>query len=255
MLTTGIAADLAYALDPAALATAAGLPPDPWQARLLRSRAPRILVNCSRQTGKSTATGVLAVHTALYEPGALVLLLAPTWRQAGELFRKCLSVYRAAGRPVAAESETALTLTLANGSRIVSLPGKEGTVRSYSGVRLLLIDEAARVPNDLYLAVLPMLAVSNGHLALMSTPFGTRGFFYEAWRARGDWDYYEVPATDCPRISPEFLEQMRRTMGEWWFRQEFMCEFQDAQSAAFRREDIDTAFSEEVEEWDLSSSA
>ncbi len=76
-----------------------------------------------------------------------------------------------------AESETALTLTLDNGNRIVSLPGKEGTIRGYSGARLIVVDEASRVPKDLYVSARPMLVVSGGRLALLSTPFGTRGFF------------------------------------------------------------------------------
>lgn len=239
------------ALDPAALARAAGLEPDGWQMDALYTTAPRLLFNCSRQSGKSTVSAVLAVHTALTEPGSLVLLLSPTLRQSGELFKKCLQVYRAAGRPVAAESETALSLTLENGSRIVSLPGKEGTVRGYSGVRLLIIDEAARVPGDLYLSARPMLAVSGGRLLALSTPFGTRGWWYEAWRSGEDWKRYEVPATMCPRIPADFLEEERRTLGDWWWRQEYGCEFMDAQSQAFTRAEIDQAFGEEVDTWAL----
>lgn len=48
------------------------------------------------------------------------------------------------------QTESALRLELQNGSRIISLPGKEQTVRGFSGVRLLAIDEAARVPDELY---------------------------------------------------------------------------------------------------------
>jgi hypothetical protein len=195
--------------------------------------------------------GVLAVHAALYEPGSLVLLLSPTLRQSQELFKKCLSLYRAADKPIPPESETALTLSLENGSRIVSLPGKEGTVRGYSGVRLLAIDEAARVPDDLYASVRPMLAVSGGRLVALSTPFGTRGWWYEAWRSEEPWERYRITAEACPRISPEFLAEERRNVGEWWFRQEYFCEFLDAQSQAFRREDIEEMFSEEVEGWAL----
>ena len=255
MSATSLAADLGTALDPVLLARRMGLEPDPWQAELLRSAATGVLVNCSRQTGKSTTCGVLAVHTALYDPGSLTLLLSPTLRQSGELFKKCLGVYRALGRPVPAESETALTLTLENGSRIVSLPGKDGSIRGYSGVRLLIVDEASRVPNDLYLAVRPMLAVSGGRLLAPSTPFGTRGWWYEAWRAGESWERYAVPATDCPRIPAAFLAEERRNLGEWWYEQEYCCRFLDAQGAAFRREDIDRAFSEGVETWDLRTSA
>jgi hypothetical protein len=246
-----IAADLALGLDPVLLAERAGLPPDPWQRDVLRSTAPRMLLNCSRQSGKSTMATVLAVHTAVYEPGALTLMLSPTLRQSGELFKRSLGVYRALGRPVPADSETALTLTLENGSRIVSLPGKEATIRGYSGVGLLLVDEAARVPTDLYMATRPMLAVSGGRLVALSTPFGTRGWWYEAWRSDEPWQRVEVPATECPRISAEFLAEEERTIGRFWFDQEYLCRFLDAQSAAFRREDIDRAFEEEVDAWTL----
>jgi hypothetical protein len=247
----GVATDLALALDRAAFARSAGMEPDGWQEDALKSEHPRQLYNCSRQSGKSTVAGILAVHTALYEPGSLVLLLSPTLRQSQELFKKALAVYRSSDHPVPSASETALALTLSNGSRIASLPGKEVTVRGYSGVGLLVVDEAARVPSDLYLSARPMLAVSGGRLIALSTPFGNRGWFYEAWVGSEDWERFEVPATQVPRISPEFLEEERRALGEWWFEQEYMCRFLDAETQAFRREDVEAAFSEEVEVWGL----
>jgi len=243
--------DLATALDPVRLVQRAGRTPDPWQAQILRSTAPRILLNCCRQSGKSATAADLAVHTAIYDPGSLVLLLSPSLRQSGELFKKATATYRALDRPVAAESETALSLTLENGSRIVSLPGQEGTIRGFSGVRLLVVDEAAWVPNDLYVAVRPMLAVSQGRLIVMSTPHGTRGWFYDAWKGDEPWERVEVPATACPRISAEFLAEEQRTIGEWWFSQEYGCQFLNAETQAFRREDIDHAFREEVTTWAL----
>ena len=251
MATRELAMDLARALDPVRLGEQAGIVPDDWQASVLRSGAPRVLLLCARQAGKSTITSILAVHTALYEPGALVLLLSPTLRQSGELFKKCAGVYQALGRPVPSDSESALQLELENGSRIVSLPGKEGTIRGYSGVRLLAIDEAAWVEDSLYLAVRPMLAVSAGRLVALSTPHGTRGWFYEAWRGQEPWERYEVPATSCPRISAQFLAEERRNMGDWWYQQEYMCTFLDAETQAFRREDVDMAFREDVESWEL----
>lgn len=244
------ALDLAVALDPVLLLRMLSIEPDPWQAQVLRSTSPRILLNCSRQSGKSTVSANLAVHTALYQPGALVLLLSPTLRQSQELFRKCLGIYRLVASDVPPESETKLTLELGNGSRIVSLPGKEHTIRGFSGVSLLVVDEAARVPDDLYYSVRPMLAVSSGRLIALSTPFGTRGWWYEAWRSSEPWERYTITAEQCPRISPEFLAEERRSLGEWWFRQEYMCEFLDAETQAFSRELIEAAFGE-VETWKL----
>jgi hypothetical protein len=184
----------------------------------------------------------LALQAAFLEAPALVLLLSPTERQSGELFRdKVKRLYNGLGRPVATTEETALTMTLANGSRIVSLPGKEGTIRCYSGVRLLVIDEAARVPDDLYRTVRPMLAVSGGRLMVLSTPFGKRGFFYQAWAGGAPWKRVKVTADRCPRISPEFLAEERREQGDRWYRQEYECSFEEAEDAVFRQEDIDFA--------------
>lgn len=194
-------------------------------------------------------TAILADHCAFYEPGSPILLLSPSQRQSQELFRKCLDVYRALDRPVPPEAESALRLELENGSRVIALPGKDTTIRGISGVKLLIIDEASRVPDALYMAVRPMLAVSGGRLILLSTPFGSRGFYYDEWKQRALWDYYEVPAEECPRISPEFLEEERRTLGEYWFEQEYHCKFLDAQSASFRSEDIEAVVSPEVHLW------
>ncbi len=243
--------DLAMALDPVQMTRSAGIEPDDWQIRLLRSQSTRLLLNCSRQVGKSTTTAALSDHIAFYEPGSLILLLSPSLRQSQELFRKCLDIYRSLDRPVPSQAENMLSLELENGSRIVSLPGKEGTIRGMSGVRMLIIDEASRVPDALYMSVRPMLAVSGGRLMLLSSPFGTRGFFWEAWKNRAKWDYYQVPATACPRISADFLEEERSNLGEWWFEQEYMCKFLDAQTAAFRSEDIERIVGKEVETWAL----
>lgn len=246
-----LALDLASALDPVQLASKAGLEPDVWQADFLRSDAPRVLLNCCRQSGKSTMTAFLGVHTALYDPGSLVLMLSPSLRQSQEIFKKASNLYQAVGQAAPKQSESALRLELQNGSRIISLPGKEQTVRGFSGVRLLAIDEAARVSDELYYSVRPMLAVSGGRLVALSTPFGSRGWWYEAWRSEETWERYEVPATECPRISQEFLEEEQRTLGEWWFAQEYECKFLDAESQAFQREDVDRAFEEEVQAWAL----
>lgn len=244
---TGIATDLALALDPVLFAQSIGFAPDKWQADVLRSTAPRVLLNCHRQAGKSTIFAAIGVHTALYQPGSLVLLLSPALRQSGELFKKCLAIYKDAGRPVPAESETALTLTLDNGSRIVSLPGKEGTIRGYSGVRLLIVDEASRVPDDLYKSVRPMLAVSGGRLIAGSTPWGKRGWWFTEWHSDEAWDRYEVPATECPRISPEFLAEEQRTLGPYFYQQEYECTFSETTDTLFPFDLIMRAFDNDLE--------
>lgn len=233
--------DLRLALDRVAFARAVGIEPDRWQEDLLRSSADRVLLNCSRQSGKSAMSALLALHRALYHPESLILCLAPALRQSQELFTKIAAFYRSLERPVPPQAERKLSLELENGSRIVTLPGTERTVRGFSGAALLLVDEAARVDDGLYYAVRPMLAVSGGSLTMLSTPFGTRGVFYEEWTNGEGWERYQVPASECPRIPPEFLEEEQRSLGAWHFAQEYECRFMDSVYSVFRSEDIDAA--------------
>src|SRR5262249_19509138 len=144
---------LNLALDPARILAAQGMTPDPWQREVLLCPARQILLNCSRGAGKTRVTSALALHTALFRPGALVLLVSRARRQAGELLRYCKQGNRALGRPLPSIKENEHLIELANCSRIVSLPGREETIRSFQGVNLLILDEAARVPDELYASV------------------------------------------------------------------------------------------------------
>src|SRR5690242_19899699 len=91
-MLNSLAADLRCALDPVAFAIERlGFTPDPWQAKLLRSPSKRHLLNCSRQAGKSTTTSILALHTAIYVPGSLTLLVSPSQRQSRELYGKVVT--------------------------------------------------------------------------------------------------------------------------------------------------------------------
>ena len=233
--------------DPARLMLAAGMEPDPWQQQVLRSRHPQTLLLCSRQAGKSTVAAAIAVSEAFSRAGSLILLLSPSERQSGELAGKVFAFYDAIGAPVAARKRTELQLHLVNGSRIIALPENEKTIRGYSGARLLVVDEAARVSDGLYYAIRPMLAVSRGRLIAMTTPFGKQGWFFEEWESAGAWNRVRITADQCPRIPAAFLEQEKRSLGARWFRQEYFCSFEDVIDAVFAHSDIMAAMSGGVE--------
>jgi hypothetical protein len=214
----------ALAADPAALfAAAVGGPPDPWQLAFLRSVAPRELVVASRQSGKSTATAVLAYHVAAFEPGALVLIVSTGIRSGSETFRKVLDAHRVAGGHVATENESSLRLELVNRSRVVVLPADPETVRGFSAPRLVIVDEAARVPDEMLVALRPMLATSRrGRLIAVTSAAWRSGWFWDAWDSKDSaWRRTLVTAADCPRISPAFLAEERAALGEAIFRQEY----------------------------------
>ncbi len=242
-----MAAELRCALDPVTFAVERlGFEPDQWQADVLRLSHQNTLLNCSRQAGKSTTTAIIALHTALYRPGSLTLLGSPSLRQSRELFVKIIGFLKCLESPPPLEEDNRLSVQLKNGSRVVSLPGTGETVRGFSAPDLIVEDEAAFVEDSFYRAVRPMLAVSGGRLILMSTPYGTRGHFYEAWNAPAEWHRVEVPATDCPRITPEFLQGERKALGNMWFEQEYLCRFADVIDAVFRMADIERALSDDI---------
>jgi len=114
--------DLAHALDPVAFSEdRLNFWPDTWQAQLLHSTAPWIMLNCCRQSGKSTATAMVALHTAIYNSG-LILLVSPSLRQSKELFAKVMGFLKGLDPAEALEEDNRSCCELASGARIVSLP-------------------------------------------------------------------------------------------------------------------------------------
>jgi hypothetical protein len=225
-----------------------GLEPDDPQCEVLRSTSRRGILNCTRQWGKSTVSVAKALHRVLTVPKCLVLVASPGERQSGEWLEKAEEMLMHMGIPIRRDGKNKLSLRLPNRSRIVGLPGNEKKVRSYSAVSMLLIDEASRVDDSMYMALRPMLAVGDGDLWLMSTPNGKQGFFYESWAHGGDdWLRVSVPATECPRIPARFLEEHRSVMGKAWFQQEHMCEFVDGTVGVFDRAVVERALSDDVE--------
>ena len=177
-----------------------------------------------------------------------MLLVSPSQRQSSELFKKVISeLKKLPDQPRRAE-DNKLSIQFNTGSRIVSLPSTEATVRGFSSPSLVIIDEAARVQEELYYALRPMLAVGGGQLILLSTPFGKRGFFFKEWNNDDTtWKRVQITAEDCPRISPEFLKEEKETLGEWWFQQEYFCEFKESVDSVFRHEDIISAFDDDIQ--------
>ncbi|HUW11101.1 MAG TPA: terminase family protein [Anaerolineae bacterium] len=199
--------------------------------------------NCPRQSGKSFMDAVRAVHQASLWSNSLVLIVSASLRQAGETFRKVLDVYHGLRTPIKRTDDSSSQMTLANGSRIITLPGKEGTIRGYSAPSLIIVDEAAQCPDSLYYALRPMLATSRGTLILSSSPFAKLGFFWEIWRKRTDlvdWWTIMVTADECPRIDPAILAADKRAMSRQVFEREYYGKFMPVQGGLFTEEDIES---------------
>jgi hypothetical protein len=195
----------------------------------------------------STDSQSVEAHCASFAPPmpgrcpGLVLLVSPSLRQSRELFAKVIGFLKELEPVERLDEDNKSSCTLANGARIVSLPGDPDPVRGFSAPRLIIKDEAAYISDAMQAAIEPMLAVSEGRLIEMSSPNGRRGHFYENWQHGEGVERIKIVGRQCPRIGAEFLDQQRRKLGPLLFAQEYEGEFIDAQSSAFSSELIERA--------------
>jgi len=201
----------------------AALTLDPWQRDVLLSNAPRLLLNATRQSGKSTVAALKAAWTVLQ--GGLAVVVSPSLRQSSFLFRT-LARHLVASE-VAFRRETLTEVELVAGGLAVSLPGDRpamlrGLSLRHDGPAVLIVDEASRVRDELWATVSPMLAAAPAaQQILLSTPAGAGGEFHRAWTSDEDWERVQITANQCPRISAAHLAAERIRLGDALYEQEY----------------------------------
>lgn len=243
-----------------------GEEPLPYQKAFLDAKGPgpanrRIFV-AGRQVGKSRSASWYAIWYAVTHAESTVLILAKAQRQAMELFNTLKKELRKShgddewGIPRSTRTE----VQFENGARILCLPvGNSGAnIRGYSA-DLLMVDEAAFIPDEIFQEVLsPMLAVGDNTFVMTSTPLGKKGYFYERYdearRAdeRGEQPAYNVThakTEDNPYVDDEFIEEQRETLTPMQFKQEILGQFVEASDSYFTTDEVlheEVAVSERV---------
>jgi hypothetical protein len=204
---------------------------DLWQKRVL-AHVGNIVIRAGRQSGKSEVISEKAMRFALDNPGTVTMIIAASQRQSGLLFEKVRA--RCDENPLISylEKPTLTRIIMQNGSRIYCLPaGRTAySIRGYT-IDLLIADEAAYIPETVWLAVTPMMAVSKvtkgfGFQILISTPFGKGGYFYESCHDK-DFLSIHVSSEDCKRISKSFLAKEKKRLTKAQYAQEYLAEFVD----------------------------
>ena len=225
-----------------------GFTADSVQQQVLDASTSRLLLCCTRQWGKSTTTAARAVYEAIVRPRSLVLIAAPASRQSAEVFLRCTTFLARVNIARRGDGLNPISFLLPNGSRIVGLPNSEATIRGFSAPAFLLIDEASRVPDALYHALLPMLATNpKALLWILSTPNGRQGFFYHEWaNPNARFQRLTVTAHDCPRISREYLEEQLATLPRHTFEQEFLCKFHAPEGSLLTDDEVNAAVDPEA---------
>lgn len=222
-------------LDPVFLFERVVAAPDPWQAELLHTSDEFVLVLASRQVGKSTT--IACTVWSMLSKGKFVVLIAPSERQSKELFRKVMAFKHRSH--IMAVRSTQTELELSNGGRLVCAPSSSDTIRGYSAVDCLVLDEAAFMDDDTITAVLPMRA-EDGRILMSSTPNGDKGMFRDLWKD-GDVRRISARSIDIPRLGRK-VEFDRRHMPKVRFEQEHLCKFIGSGTPFFNIEAVESAF-------------
>lgn len=224
---------------------------DPWQRAVLRGFADgedlstlkpgprslhRVLICAGRQLGKSTVAGALITWRLLVDrgphgTGCTVLAVAPSLRTASELLGKVRQCLTALGVPL--DRDAATSITLANGSRVVALPGSATAARGWSPA-LVVLDELAFCHESLIHALRPALVATRGDLIGITSAGAEGSWARQTWEA-ARWTRVEVPWSASPRLAarPEEIEELRASMPRHVFETEMECRWGGAGTGLF----------------------
>lgn len=278
VLLESLSKQLSASIDPAYYLESLHFKAFEWQKTVLKPGTPRLILNCARQSGKSTVIAAKVVHRAKHFPGSLIMLFAPTENQAVELMEK-ISIFLALDPDIILVRDSSVTKKFLNSSRIKAFTASPKSARGYSDPDIIVFDEAAQVDRELYLTVRPMMTGEKTDLILLSTPFGEDGFFYDIWVRDTDiWVKVEVqpiwimdkvmpekfgPRDDTlwiesrkaeginayisPRHTEKHLLEEFEEMGEHWYLQEYGCEFRAPVDTVFDKSLFMQAFTPDTE--------
>ena len=202
---------------------------DKWQQEVLDCKG-NICLRSGRQVGKSFIISRKAGDFALKHPNKFILIIASVERQSELIFEKVLTYVHDTSRisiKMGKDRPTKHKLQLKNGSTILCVPtGESGYgIRGFT-IDMLIADEAAFIPEAVWTAVTPMLAVTQGFIILLSTPFGREGYFARCFTDPA-YTKFHISSEDCPRIDKSFLAHEKATMTRLQYQQEYQGLFVD----------------------------
>jgi len=186
-------------------------------------------VACGRRWGKTELAARVAARQ-LGAPDSLVWWVAPAYDEADAGFKAIRDAIPNSAIEGAPKRTKPKGLALVNGSEIsFRSADREDSLRAV-GLDLLVIDEAAMVPERAWTEELrPTLSDTLGEMVAISTPKG-RGWFYR-WFQHGDnvdredVDSWQAPTYDNPHVPDSEVDAARNELPERVWKQEYLAEF------------------------------
>ena len=186
------------------------------------------VVVAGRRFGKTFLSVSELIDVAVLKEGSHCWYVAPTYKAAKEIAWDML-IARIPPEWIRKSNETALTLTLINGSTI-ALKGAEkpDNLRGRS-LDFVVMDEFADMrPEAWYEVIRPSLSDRQGSALFIGTPKG-RNHFYDLWTqgadGNTDWHSFQYTTIDGGQVAPEEIEAAKRDLDERTFNQEYNAQF------------------------------
>lgn len=193
-----------------------------------------IVMNTSRQAGKTSAATVIILHFALFNKNKDIAILANKGSQAREILSRIQMAYEYLPEFLkgGVEEWNKGSVKFENGSKIVAAASSSTAIRGNSKA-MVYIDETAFVPNwdEFSASVLPVLSSGKeSRLILTSTPCGLNHFYDYCEGAKngtnGFW-YIEVPWDKVPGRDETWKQKTLAILkfDQQKFDVEYCCEF------------------------------
>lgn len=212
----------------------------PWQIECWKDPSRFKVIAAGRRCGKSNLAIKLLLAKALEAPeGSDVLYVAPTLGQARQIAWDAL--IEQGGDLIKSAHVNNMDIVLTTGRKIRVRSGENKDALRGLKLYFAVVDEAAFVPEEVFTKIIrPALADLKGEAVIISTPEG-RNHFYE-WFKLGkegtnpEWKSWHLTTRDNPTIPPEEIEEARKTLSSFVFKQEFEANFNNAGQEIFKEE-------------------
>lgn len=216
-----------------------------YQAVFARCEARFRLVVAGRQVGKSRSLAKISLFEAVTRSRVLVLVVSAGEEAAKRLLADCVDLASASAvlrGSIVEQGKTLLSFT--NGSMIRSVPASEKQIRGWP-VDLLIIDEAAFVPNEIWDAALPAIIARPGSRVIMtSSPWGSvEHWFRKLWNRGRDapdetYESFQWSSYDSPLADKKLLDELRDSRSSEWFQREVLGQFTEDSGTYFSEKEL-----------------
>lgn len=230
---------------------------DEWQKEMLQHEGDLLLCT-GRQVGKTTIMAHKAGKYMIDHPNSQIIVVSLTEDQAQLMIIMILTFLEQNHRKEIAlgkKRPTKSTITLKNGAKVIARPvGNTGdAVRGFTG-DVLIVDEASRMPELMWIAAKPTLLTTGGKIWMCSTPHGKEGFFYDCFQNKDEkYKVFHISSEEVIKNRPiseswtkerreggiQILEREKQEMSELRYAQEYLGMFVDDLRRLFSDELID----------------